>query len=52
MGVGFTNVKADSIDISIPITQNYTGDKILTPVTYTVEPGGRELELVGNSSDQ
>lgn len=52
MGVGFTNVKADSIDISIPITQNYTGDKILTPVTYTVEPEGRELELVGNSSDQ
>ena len=51
MGVGFTNVKADSIDISIPITQNYTGDEILTPVTYTVEPEGRELELVGNSSD-
>ena len=52
MGVGFTNVKADSIDISIPITQNYTGDEILTPVTYTVEPEGRGLELVGNSSDQ
>lgn len=52
MGVGFTNVKADSIDISIPITQNYTGDEILTPVTYTVELEGRELELVGNSSDQ
>ena len=51
MGVGFTNVKADSIDISIPITQSYTGDEILTPVTYIVEPEGRELELVGNSSD-
>lgn len=52
MGVGFTNVKADSIDISIPITQNYTGDEILIPVTYTVEPEGKGLELVGNSSDQ